>query len=182
MPATLPDTRHLSLHAAAFDLKGFKTWQGRDGTGYQFTLTHAGKPVAQVTEHGNGGCLRVEWHGVTANGNPMPLEADATPAQCKKAAAQAAQTREARAALATIVAATPDLAVGQGITVKADEDIVLGSLAEVADIRKLTKKKTVFADGSAVFTMNTPYTAAVAAHLATKRPSAVVLNTLPVYA
>ena len=175
MPSTYPNPMHLALHAASFDLKGYKTWEGRDGVGYQFALTHEGVPVAQVTEHGNGGCLRVDWHGLTAG----PA---ATPAQRKKAAAQAAQTGKARSALKTIVAATPDIDVGHGILVKADEDIVLGSLAEVADIRKLTKKKkTVFADGGALYTMNTPYTAQVAAHLATKRPTAVVLNTLPVY-
>ena len=119
---------------------------------------------------------------MTWNGNDIPLAPDATPAQRRKAASVAAQSRKAHAALKAIVAATPDIDVGQGITVKADEDIVLGSLAEVADIRKLTKKKTVFADGGALYTMSTPYTAAVAAHLATKRPTAVVLNTLPVYA
>jgi hypothetical protein len=174
MPSTYPSPTHLALHAAAFDLKGYKSWEGRDGIGYQFTLTHEGVPVAQVTEHGNGGCLRVDWHGLTAG----PA---ATPAQRKKAAAQAAQTGKARSALKTIVAATPDIDVGHGILVKADEDIVLGSLVEVADIRKLTKKKTVFAEADKVYTLNTPYTAAVAAHVAAKYPNAVVLNTLAVY-
>lgn len=181
MPSTYPSPTHLALHANAFDMKGFKTWEGRDGVGYQFALTHEGVPVAQVTEHGNGGCLRVDWLGVTRSGAPMPLEPDATPAQRKKAAVQAAQTVKALAALASILASLPDIDLGHGIVVKANEDIVLGSLVEVADIRKLTKKKTVFADGGALYTMSTPYTAAVAAHLATKRPTAVVLNTIPVY-
>ena len=181
MPSTYPNPMHLGLHAAAFDMKGFKTWRSREGGGYQFTLLFEAVPVALVTEDGDGGPLRVEWYGVTRNGNDMPLAPEATPAQRKKAAAVATQTRKARAALATIVAATPDIDVGHGITVRADEDIVLGSLAEVADIRKLTKKRTVFADGGALYTMNTPYTAAVAAHLATKRPTAVVLNTVPAY-
>ncbi len=178
MPSTYPNPMHIALHAAAFNLKGFKTWRGMEGGGYQFTLLHEAVPVAEVTEDGHGGPLRVEWHTVTARVFPPRRP---TPAQRNKAAAVAAQTRKARAALATIVAATPDIDVGHGITVKADEDIVLGSLAEVADIRKLTKKKTVFADGGALYTMNTLYTAAVAAHLATKRPTAVVLNTVPAY-
>ena len=175
MASNLPDTRHLALHAHAFDLKGFKTWEGRDGVGYQFTLTHEGVAVAQVTEHGNGGCLRVDWHGLTAG----PA---ATPAQRKKAAAQAAQTGKALAALASILASLPDIDLGHGIVVKANEDNVLGSLTEVVDLRKLVKRKTVFAEGDKVYTMNTPYTAAVATLLAGKYPRAVVLNTLAVYA
>jgi hypothetical protein len=119
---------------------------------------------------------------LTANGKPMPLGPDATPAQRKKAAAQAAQSGKALAALASILAALPDLDLGHGIVVKANEDNVLGSLAEVVDLRKLVKRKTVFAEGDKVYTMNTPYTAAVATLLAAKYPKAVVLNTLAVYA
>jgi hypothetical protein len=181
MPSTYPNPMHLALHAAAFDMKGFKTWRSREGGGYQFTLLFEAVPVALVTEDGDGGPLRVEWHGVTWNGNDMPLAPDATPAQRRKAASVAAQSRKARAALKAIVAATPDIDLGHGLSVKADEDIVLGSLAEVADIRKLTKKKTAFAEGGKLFTLNAPYSAAVAAHVAAKYPTAVVLNTLPVY-
>ena len=181
MPSTFPNPTHLALHAAAFDMKGFKTWRGMEGGGYQFKLLHEGVPVAEVTEDGYGGPLRIDWYGVTRNGNDMPLAPEVTPAQRKKATSIAAQTRKARAALAGIIASLPDIDLGHGLSVKPDEDIVLGSLAEVADIRKLTKKRTVFADGGALYTMTSPYTAQVAAHLATKRPNAVVLNTIPVY-
>lgn len=181
MPSTFPNPTHLALHAAAFDMKGFKTWRGMEGGGYQFKLLHEGVPVAEVTEDGYGGPLRIEWYGVTRNGNDMPLAPEATPAQRKKAASIAAQTRKARAALAGIIASLPDIDLGHGLSVKPDEDIVLGSLAEVADIRKLTKKKSVIAEGSRLFTLNAPYSAAVAAHVAVKYPTATVLNTIPVY-
>ena len=181
MPSTFPNPMHLALHAARFDMKGFKTWRGMEGGGYQFTLLHEGSPVATVTEEGNGGPLRIDWHGVSWNGSALPLSSDATAAQKRKAAAQTALTRKAKAALADIVAATPPISVGGGYTVNADEDIVLGSLAEVADVRKLTKKKTAIADGGKLYTLNAPFTPAVAAHVAAKYPNATVLNTIPVY-
>ena len=181
MPSPLPNPTHLALHHAHFNLKGFKTWEGRDAQGFQFTLLHEGSPVAQVTEHGNGGCLRVEWLGVTAHGKPMPIEPTATPAQRKKATAQAAQTVKALAALTRVINDAPDIDVGHGIVVRPNEERVLGMLAEVADIRKLTKKKTVFVEGDKMFTVAMPYTAEVAAALAAKRPGAVVLNALSVY-
>jgi hypothetical protein len=39
-------------------LKGIKTWQGREGEGYQANLLIDGKKAAFFTEDGNGGAMR----------------------------------------------------------------------------------------------------------------------------
>ena len=103
MTQTSPAVPHAALVAAGFDIKGLKTWRSRDGGGYQYTLTHNGKAVATVTNDGNGGPTDIEWSSLTWDGN-LAVGADATPAQVKKATAQAALSKAAKDALDAFVA------------------------------------------------------------------------------
>lgn len=41
-------------------IKSLKTWTAREGYGWQFTLLADGAPVAEVTEEGNGGEVRIK--------------------------------------------------------------------------------------------------------------------------
>lgn len=41
-------------------IKGLKTWQSRDGGGYQYTLYEGKKKVLFVHDEGRGGCLDLE--------------------------------------------------------------------------------------------------------------------------
>jgi len=44
-----------------FDIKGFKTFRGMEGGGFNATLTLNKKDVAFLMDEGNGGELRIEW-------------------------------------------------------------------------------------------------------------------------
>ena len=44
-----------------FSIKGYKTFRGMEGVGYNATLMLRGKPVALAMDDAHGGELRIEW-------------------------------------------------------------------------------------------------------------------------
>lgn len=44
-----------------YSVKNLKTWNGREGYGWQCSLYRDGKRVAEVTDHGNGGDIDFNW-------------------------------------------------------------------------------------------------------------------------
>ncbi len=164
--------------AAGFDLKGLKTWNTNDGGGYQFTLTHKGKPVAEVTNDGHGGPVDVQWMNLRWDGS-VYIPSDVTPVQRKKLEAQAVLSSSAKSALDSILAATPRVTTewgGDPLTV--DEGWAMGSLVDFAELRKLCVKKTVFrpVGKDADLVIKAPYDAKVKAYIESKYPGATIYN------
>jgi hypothetical protein len=44
-----------------FGIKGYKTFRGMEGTGFNATLTLRGEPIALAMDDAHGGELRIEW-------------------------------------------------------------------------------------------------------------------------
>lgn len=154
------------LLAAGFDLKGLKKWNTRDGGGYQFTLTRAGVPVAEVTNDGHGGQTRIQWIGEWG-ANPI------------KSGKDLVRVAEARAALDAIVAVTPEVE-SFGMMLKPDADWFMEELVNLADLRKVCKKKTAFREAGGAEdqyrVVNAPCDERVRAYIALKYPGATILN------
>lgn len=182
MSQTSPAVPHAALVQAGFDIKGLKTWRSRDGGGYQYTLTHNGKAVATVTNDGNGGCTDIDWSGLTWNGRlAVGFNANATPAQVKKATAQAALSKAAKDALDAFVAALPPHHY-HGMDLKVDAGWVAEELVNIAETRKSLRSKTLFRVDGTEYQIKAVYDAKVAAYIKGKYPTATILNEDPTYA
>ena len=180
MSQTSPAVPHAALVAAGFDIKGLKTWRSRDGGGYQYTLTHNGKAVATVTNDGNGGPTDIEWSSLTWDGN-LAVGADATPAQVKKATAQAALSKAAKDALDAFVASLPPHQ-WCGKNLKVDAGWVASEMVNIAETRKSLRSKTIFRVDGTEYQIKAVYDAKVAAYIKGKYPTATILNEDPAYA
>ena len=169
------------LLRAGFDLKGLKKWNTRDGGGYQFTLTHRGVAVAEVTNDGNGGPTDLRWISLRWDGEPLTFPS-ASPATLAKIAKEAPLSRAAKDALDAIVAGTPPVAneydPSRHLTV--DAGWLMEELVNLPDLRKVCKKKTAFrkagGDDTSYFTINAPCDDKVRAYIAQKYPGAMILN------
>lgn len=154
------------LLAAGFDLQGLKKWNTRDGGGYQFTLTRGGLPVAEVTNDGHGGSTDLRWVGEWG-GNPIKSGKDLT------------RVTTARDALNAIVAATPEVE-SFGMMLKPDAGWFMEELVNLADLRKVCKKKTAFREAGGAenhyCTINMPCDDKMRAYIMGKYPGAVILN------
>ena len=179
MSQTSPAVPHAALVAAGFDIKGLKTWSSRDGGGYQYTLTHNGKAVASVTNDGNGGCTDIGWMNMTWDGR-ISVGYNATPAQVKKATAQAALSKAAKDALDAFVAALPPHHY-HGMDLKVDAGWVASELVNIAETRKAIRKKTLFRVDGTEYQIKAVYDAKVAAYIKGKYPTATILNEDPAY-
>lgn len=51
-----------ALFNSPYRLRQLKTWDAREGQGWQAYLTEHGKDIAQVYEAGNGGQIEIRWH------------------------------------------------------------------------------------------------------------------------
>jgi len=160
------------LITAGFGLKGLKTWQGHEGLGSQFSLTHKGKTVAMVTDDGNGGEVRVEWYGLRWDGSPMPAPHDKG----------SKESEPAFKALKAIIEAAPEQDDGYG-PLKPDMGMFMGALADHADLTKQMKKKTLFRmpdqKKAEYMSIKEVYGPAIKAYIEKKYPGAVILNENP---
>ena len=166
------------LILAGFDLKSLKKWNSPDGGGYQFTLTQHGVPVCEVTNEGNGGEVRLEWLCLRWDGSPVSNDS-MTLADKAKVAKQAPVSQVAKVALDAIVKATPEVE-SFGMMLKPDAGWLMEELVNLADLRKVCKKKTAFRkagdDDSQYFTINAPCDDKVRAYIGKKYPGATILN------
>lgn len=182
MSQTSPAVPPAAIIAAGLDIKGLKTWKSRDGGGYQYTLLHNGKAVATVTNDGNGGPTDIHWMAMTWNGSlEVGFNANATPAQVKKATAQYALSKAAKDALDAFVAALPPHHY-HGMDLKVDAGWVAEELVNIAETRKSLRSKTLFRVNGTEYQIKAVYDAKVAAYIKGKYPTAVILNEDPAYA
>jgi len=168
------------LLAAGFHLKGLKTWSSSEGGGYQFALTHHGKAVAWVTEHGMGGPIDIEWKGVRWDGSVQPTTS-------KAETRQAALSKSALEAFEAVLAATTpikaDPATGipdDAPPLQPDEGWLMSALLEHVELAKLCAKKTAFRlqdDRHGTYRVfSEPYGPSIAAHIRKQHPDAIILN------
>jgi len=152
---------------ARFEFKALKTWTGNEGTAFQANLYFEGKKVAQVTDDGWGGELRIDWAGLRYNGTIH------TPS---KAATHAAK---AKAKLDEIVAATPAVEF-HGSTIKVDAGWLLNELVDFMLLAKACKKQTCFrrpTDGKGSYTsINRPFSPSMKAYVEKNYPGATIIN------
>lgn len=179
MSQTIPAVPHAALVAAGFDIKGLKTWRSSDGGGYQYTLLHNGKPVATVTNDGNGGPTDIRWVSMTWDGR-IGVEFSATPAQVKKATAQYALSKAAKDAIDSLVASLPPYHY-QGMDLTVDAGWVAEELVNFAQLRKDLRTKTIFRFNGSEYQIKAVYDTKVAAYIKVKYPTAVILNEDPAY-
>jgi len=180
MSQTAPAVPPAAIIAAGFDAKALKTWSSRDGGGYQLTLTHLGKPVATVTNDGNGGPTSIDWLNMTWDGR-VSHGYNATPAQTKKANAQYPLSLAAKAAMDALVASLPPHHY-HGMDLKVDASWVVEELANIVSTRKSLRTKTIFQVNGTEYQIKAAYDAKVAAYIKGKYPTAVILNEDPAYA
>lgn len=157
---------------AGFHLKGLKKWNTPDGGGYTFTLTHHGKPVANVLNEGTGGATRVEWLGLRWDGSAMP----------GSDAKKAALTRQAATVFDAILKSLPPFE-SYGMTLKVDAGILLEELVNYVDLQKLCKSKTAFRlpeDTNGTYrVLKAPFDPNVRAYILSQWPFASILNENP---
>lgn len=159
---------------AGFHLKGLKKWNTRDGGGYQFTLIRHGKPVAEITNDGQGGETRVNWIGLRWDGSVL---SGLSPADTKKAVL----VQTAKADFNAIVKAAPQFE-SYGMTLSMNDDILLEELLSYVERLKLCKTKTVFRlpdDPTAEHVLKAPFNPEVRAYVLRKWPAAIILNENP---
>lgn len=170
---------HTALVSAGLGLKGLKTWRTPDGGGWQYTLLHHGAVVALVSDDGHGGAIRVEWQNLRWNGE-VYVPSDATVSETIKAKAQGAKSAAARAALAQVVAAQPPIAFYDK-PLAVNDEMALAALIDIAEIRKLCKKKSAFREGDKILTYNRPFSEEMGKLIREKHPNADILNENPIY-
>lgn len=49
------------MENGGYGIKGLKSWEGRDGYGYQGTLTFENKKIGTFHDEGNGGCMDIDF-------------------------------------------------------------------------------------------------------------------------
>lgn len=141
-----------------YALKGVKSFEGREGYGYNAVLYKDGRKIATVLDEGNGGTTLIRWN----DGNRSKDVADFD------------------AFLATL---PPDTSM-PGHSLSVDADLFLGRLVDaygtLASLRRKVKKLVVFVEGGKLYTCKprpgTALDAAVKA-VGVKYPAATILNT-----
>lgn len=156
----------LPLTTQGFALSGLKTWSAMEGTGYQFTLTHNRKRVAQVTNDGTGGETRILWKGLYPNGKKDP--------RATKAAFEASV--QAKEAFEAFLAATPEVELN-GHAYKPDAGWVLEELLNHHNLVKACRTSTLFrtTDGQEL-TVRERFNPGVAAWIRANYPGATIYN------
>jgi hypothetical protein len=167
---------------AGFEFKSLKTWNGREGTAFQGNLYFGRTKVAEVTDDGWGGELRVEWIGLRYDGSTRKafdhLEGRKLTAWLKSQ--KAAVTAHAK--LAEIVASTPGVAcewdADKPLTVNAGW--LLDEFATFYMLVKDCKKKTCFRrpeDNKTTYSVyNRPFTPSMKTYIDKNHPGSTILN------
>lgn len=148
--------------APKLEIKGLKTWQGRDGYGYQGDLYVNGRKALHFLDEGNGGAVWVDYFD--ASGQRSRRQPETGPG----------------AEFLAYVAALPADAEGR----KPSIDIVLAGLADEHELsRRLVracKSKTLFrvpGDAPAAYReIKKPFTPELRAQVVARHPEAVFIN------
>lgn len=166
-------------HAQDWSCAKIKTWIGREGHGYSFTLVHRGVPVAEVMNDASGGPTSLEWNGLRWDGNELAAEfvkpaMRKTVKEAKIARLAWIEMVKALPPAMAVASLPPEMLFGQELTV--NDDIALGSLLDIVKLKNKLTKKLLFEVGDKQFQMNLPYSAANRAYVLRRHPEAVILN------
>ena len=142
----------IALANAGFTGRTYKPLTGREGSGYEYKLLRHGKPVATVTDWGDGGPTDVRW------------------------------TNEFAAhEFGQLIKRMPTFASKYG-ALTMTEELALGLLAEAVNAKRSFKKKTVFYAADEYMSVNAPLAPRTVEWVREKYPSAVILNDHPAFA
>ena len=141
----------IALFDAGFTGRTYKPLTGREGHGYEYKLLRHGKPVATVTDWGDGGPTDVRW------------------------------TNEFAAhEFGQLIKRMPTFASKYG-ALAMTEELALGLLAEAVNAKRSFKKKTVFYADGEYMAANALPSPTVVQWVSSKHPGAVVLNDHPAF-
>lgn len=138
----------------SYTLKSVKTFRGREGQGFNATLLHNGRAVAEVDDMANGGCYRWHW-----------LAKDREQARADEAAFSA-----------HVAAARPDL------TFEAEDAFVSEMVEDISvakQIARWCKSSVTFINGGQILRTKAAPSADVISFVAKKHPAAKILNGMP---
>lgn len=142
----------LALFDAGFTGRTYKPLTGREGSGFEYKLLRHGKPVATVTDWGDGGPTDVRW-------------------------ANEFVAHE----FGKLIKLMPKFESKYGELTMNDE-LALGLLAEAVNAKRSFKKKTVFYAADEYMSVNAPLSPRTVEWVSGKYPSAIILNDHPAFA
>lgn len=143
-----------------------KSFQGREGYGFNANLYRDGKKVAFVYDDASGGMFHYDW-----------LAKDRAQATAEEAAFAAAAKAQPQIDLG------PEVVNGAGVMLDCDPDTYMARLVDEAEttkkVRSLLKRRVLIAVGGVIRQSKTAPTPALIAAFAKKYPEGIILNTLP---
>lgn len=141
----------IALFNAGFTGRTYKPMRGREGPGYEYKLLRHGKPVATVTDWGDGGGAEAHW------------------------------TNEFAAhEFGQLIKRMPKFTSKYG-ELTMNEELALGLLAEAVNAKRSFKKKTVFYVNGEYMSASVPYCREVQEWVSKNYPGAVTLNDHPAF-
>lgn len=150
-----------------FSVKSVKNFSSHEGGGFTCSLTHHGKAVAEVQNHGDGGCHCWYWKGLRRDGSIQTPSKEAT------------RAKAAYDAFRDFVEANPP----HGVKGYEDADWYVSALLDHADMCRKMKTATLFRlpdDPKFSYRITkVPYSLEVKAQILRQRPDAVILNENP---
>lgn len=152
-----------------YSIKGLKTWETREGGGFQFKLLRDGKPVATVTNEGNGGMFRYGWI------NPKPATVHALSYDDKELVFQGDAEE---AALWDVCKALPPDKGDRWNTDMLMEELVTQYEVE-KEVKRMLKMPTIVIEGAVLQFKKAPLNDALRHHVRKTYDGAIVLNDLP---
>lgn len=155
-----------------YTIKSLKTWNTRDGGGFQCQLLRDGKKVAEVTNDGNGGCFQFDWF--------KPQAATVT-SQLYDGKLYEYQGCVEEAQLWSVCRAVPPYEY-HGTMMTTNPDMLVSDLVSELELEKQLKrwlKHPVVVEGGAVSQFKqSPLTDDLRAHIRKTYPEGVILNDL----
>lgn len=141
----------IALFNAGFTGRTYKPLTGREGPGFEYKLLRHGKPVATVTDWGDGGPTDVHW-----------------------------MSEFAAHEFGQLIKRMPKFASKYG-ELTMTEELALGLLAEAVNAKRSFKRKTVFYVEGEYMAANALPSTTVVQWVSSKHPGAVLLNDHPAF-
>lgn len=142
----------LALFNAGFTGRTYKRLTGREGPGFEYKLLRHGKPVATVTNWGDGSGTEARWTNEFAAHDFNQL-----------------------------VKAMPKYASKYGPLAMTVE-LALDLLSEVVDVKRSFKRRSVFYVNGEYMSASVPYCREVQEWVSKNYPGAIILNDHPAFA
>lgn len=159
-----------------YEIKGVKTFQGREGGGYNANLYLRGKKIAEVIDDAGGGPLQIHW---LDHATRSPVEV--TEHGKARTVMMTSQEKALHDHILTLPPIPADVKTGCPEMSMNDEifiDDLVNDVHQANRLKTLMRNKTVFITGGAAYTNKSPHSPAVAQLLRDKYPDCIVLNAL----